>query len=190
MPLAGDAQPKVLELGGRPYDVQFAGVGRMLYVSDWANAQVLVVEPDSLRVISKIKVGIHPNQIIAHPKDSRVFVACASSNGVWVIDSAKGIVTETIYTSLFPASPEGSTPDALATSPDGETLFVANADNNCVAVVEIEDVNKSKIEGFIPTGWYPTALAVTQDGKQLLVGAVGKGLQSKANPMFKPRTGR
>lgn len=185
MPLTGDVQPKEIELGGRPYDVQFAGAGRLLVVSDWANAQVVVVEADSLRVVSKIKVGIHPNQIVAHPKDSRVFVACASSNGVWVIDSTKGVVTETIYTSLFPASPEGSTPDALAISPDGETLFVANADNNCVAVVEIEDVNKSKIEGFIPTGWYPTALAVTPDGKQLLVG-IGKGLQSKANQFFKP----
>ncbi len=175
---------KELDLGGRPYDVQFVNQGRLLYVSDWANAQVQVVDVDSLRVISKIKVGVHPNQIVAHPKDDRVFVACASSNGVWVIDSGRGVVTETIYTSLFPASPEGSTPDALAISPDGETLFVANADNNCVAVVEIEEVNKSQIEGFIPTGWYPTSLAVTPDGKNLLIG-IGKGLQSKPNPFFK-----
>ncbi len=107
---------------------------------------------------------------MTHPEDDRVFVACASSNGVWVIDSGRGVVTETIYTSPFPASPEGSTPDALSISPDGETLFVANADNNCVAMVDIEEPNKSAIEGFIPTGWYPTSLAVTPDGQNLLIG--------------------
>jgi YVTN family beta-propeller protein len=101
-----------------------------------------------------------------------------------VIDTKRGCVTETISTSLFPKAPEGSTPDALALSPDGKTLYVANADNNCVAVIDVEEPRKSAVKGFIPTGWYPTAIAVTPDGKNLLVG-VGKGLQSKPNPFRK-----
>jgi phospholipase C len=36
----------------------------------------------------------------------------------------------------------------------------------------------------VPTGWYPTSLAVTPDGKNLLVG-VGLGLQSQPNPLTK-----
>src|SRR5262249_50072582 len=55
-----------------------------------------------------------------------------------------------------------------------------NADNNCVAVIEVEEPRKSVIKGFIPTGWYPTALAVTPNGKQLLVG-VGKGNVTQPN---------
>src|SRR6185295_15983654 len=124
----------------------------------------------------------HPNQLAVHPKDDRLFVACASSNCVSVIDTKRGIVTETIFTALFPRSPEGSTPDALAVAPDGKTLYVANADNNCVAVVDIAAPNRSQVKGFIPTGWYPTAVAVTPDGKSLLVG-VGKGNQTKPNPI-------
>src|SRR4029078_4222430 len=77
---------------------------------------------------------------------------------------------------------EGSTPDALAVSPDGTTLFVANADNNCVAFIDIAERDRSEVKGFIPTGWYPTALAVTPDGKNLLVG-VGKGNQTRPNPI-------
>ena len=38
------------------------------------------------------------------------------------------------------------------------------------------------MKGFIPTGWYPTSVAVTPDGKNLLVG-VGKGNQTQANPI-------
>jgi YVTN family beta-propeller protein len=176
-----DRKPLSGKAGVRPYDVAFDREGRQLYVTDWANRQVLVLNPADLRVVSKIPVGEHPNQIAVHPTDDRIFVANASSNSVSVIDTARGVVVETIVTSLFPLAPEGSTPDALAISPDGETLYVANADNNCVAVVDIETPSKSQVKGFIPTGWYPTSLAVTPDGKKLLVG-VGKGNQTLPNP--------
>ena len=130
--------------------------------------------------MAKIPVGEHPNQIAVHPKDERVFVANASSNSVSVIDAVRGVVIETIATSLFPLAPEGSTPDALAVAADGETLYVANADNNCVAVVDVRVPAKSQVKGFIPTGWYPTSVAVTPNGKRLLVG-VGKGNQTHPN---------
>jgi YVTN family beta-propeller protein len=176
------AVPLTETIGGRPYDVVVAPRGTLLYVSDWAGKQVLVLDADTLKVQRKIGVGEHPNQLLLHPKDGRLFVANASSNSVSVIDTKQGTVVETIYTSLFPKAPAGSTPCGLAVSPDGETLFVANADNNCVAVIDIGATRKSAVKGFIPTGWYPTSVAVTPDGKNLLVG-VGKGLQSKANPI-------
>ena len=143
---------------------------------------MLAIDPDDLRVEARIGVGEHPNQIAVCPTDDRIFVACASTNSVAVIDTKRGVVTETINTALFPKAPEGSTPDAVAVSPDGRKLFVANADNNCVAVVDISAPSRSQVQGFIPTGWYPTAVAVTPDGKHLLVG-VGKGNQTRANPI-------
>ena len=184
LPLKGKAEKdRVGKLGGRPYDVVVGTGGHLLYVSDWSRKQVLAVDPDELRVVAKIPVGEHPNQIAVHPKDGRLFVACASSNSVHVIDPKRGVVTEVIYTGLFPKAPEGTTPDAVAVSPDGKTLYVANADNNCVAVVDVEKANESIVKGFIPTGWYPTAVAVTPDSKTILVG-VGKGNQTKPNPLY------
>jgi YVTN family beta-propeller protein len=179
----GTAGP-VAKIGGRPYDVAMSRSRTQLFISDWAGRCVLVLDPKELRVVAKIPVGEHPNQLATHPKDDRLFVACASSNCVSVIDTKRGIVTETIYTALFPRAPEGSTPDALAVAPDGKMLYVANADNNCVAVIDIRAQDKSQVVGFIPTGWYPTSVAVTPESKTLLVG-VGKGLQTKANPIYK-----
>jgi YVTN family beta-propeller protein len=180
--LATQKEVKSGTAGTRPYDVALARNGTQLFVSDWAGRVVRVLDPLELRCVTRISVGEHPNQIAAHPKDDRLFVACASSDCVSVIDTRRGIVSETIHTALFPRAPEGSTPDALAIAPDGGTLFVANADNNCIAVVDIAAPNRSQVKGFIPTGWYPTAVAVTPDGKKLLVG-VGKGNQTKANPI-------
>src|SRR6185436_2098985 len=86
---------------------------------------------------------------------------------------------EIISTSLYPQSPEGSTPNGVAISPDGRTLFVANADNNNVMIVDISDAEVSRVEGFIPVGLYPTAVLVSPDNQSLVV-ANGKGL-SRAN---------
>jgi YVTN family beta-propeller protein len=170
-------------VGSRPYDVIQSRAGNRLYVSDWAGRVVLALDPETLRTVARIPVGDHPNQLALHPTDDRLFVACASSNAVAVIDTKRGVVTETVRTSLFPRAPEGSTPDALAVSPDGKALYVANADNNCVAVVDVSTPGESIVKGFIPTGWYPTAVAVAPDGKTLLVG-VGKGNATKPNPLY------
>jgi hypothetical protein len=53
-----------------------------------------------------------------------------------------------------------------------------------VAVIDVSTPNQSQVQGFIPTGWYPTAVAVTPDCRTLLVG-VGKGNQTHANPLYK-----
>src|SRR5579863_464349 len=59
-------------------------------------------------------------------------------------------------------------------------VYVANADNNDVAVIDISEKGDSKTLGFIPTGWYPTALALSPDGAKLFVGTA-KGLGFHAN---------
>ncbi len=185
--VADGKELKAAPAGKKPYDVVLARGGNQLFISDWAGRAVLVLVPGDLRTVARIAVGEHPNQIAVSPKDDRIFVACASSNWISVIDARRGIVTETIHTALFPLAPEGSTPDALAISPDGKTLFVANADNNCVAVIDVAAPNRSQVKGFIPTGWYPTAVAVTPDGNRLLIG-VGKGNETKANAIDAAKT--
>ncbi|MGH8919102.1 MAG: bifunctional YncE family protein/alkaline phosphatase family protein, partial [Actinomycetes bacterium] len=71
--------------------------------------------------------------------------------------------------------PVGSNPDDLALSADGETLYVADAGNNAVAVL---DVASGRITGLVPTGWYPTSVIATAGA--LLV-TNGKGLGAGPN---------
>ena len=79
------------------------------------------------------------------------------------------------------ALPDGSTPNALALSPDGKTLYVANADDDAVAVVDVGgDLRAARTKGFIPSGWYPAALALSPDGGTLWV-ANAKGGWSWSN---------
>ena len=118
----------------------------------------------------------------------RLFVACANTNAVWVVDLAAQRATEQIGVALFPNAPPGTTPNALALSPDGTTLLVANADNNTVAVVDVSEPGASRVRGFIPTGWYPTGVTFNRDGRRIYV-LNGKGLSPARQPA-RPAAGR
>ena len=80
-----------------------------------------------------------------------------------------------------PRPPPGSTPSSLALSPDESVLFVANANTNNLAVVNVKEPGASTPLGFIPTGWYPTSVRVARDGKTLYV-ANGKGATLEGQP--------
>lgn len=183
-------------VGLYPHTCVLGADKRHLYVSNWGSRSVSVVDTKNNRHVRDIGVGIRPNDMVLAP-DGRLFVACAGDNTVHVIQTRKVEKTEAamsaaappsettreiLCTSLYPQSPEGSTPDAVAVSPDGKILFVANADNNNVMLASIagdDEPDYSLVTGFIPTGWYPSALAVSPDGKTLYV-ANGKG-NTRAN---------
>jgi YVTN family beta-propeller protein len=151
-----------------------------VFVSLWAKATVLVLDAKTGADLARWPVGQHPNEMVLG-SDGRLYVAESNFNTVSVIDTATGRITEKLTASLYPNSPPGSMPNSLALSPDGELLFVANANNNNVAVFEVEEVGRAKSLGFIPVGWFPTSVRVTKDGKSLIV-ANGKGITSAANP--------
>ena len=202
---------KSVAVGQHPHSVAIGGDGKHLYVTNWGSRSVSIVDLAKHQRLRDITVGIRPNDMALAP-DGRLFVACSGDNSVHVIQTGKlekageaagptrrlwEGAREVIATSLYPQSPEGSTPCGLAISPDGKTLFVANADNNSVMVADIsgdlmEDAQDrgekiALVNGFIPTGWYPTAVAVTPDNKFLLV-ANGKGLTSRASfPALSPK---
>jgi YVTN family beta-propeller protein len=95
-----------------------------------------------------------------------IYTANANSDTVSVIDSAHDTLAATIDVSLVGGGPKGAIPNGLAVSPDGKTLYVAEAGENSVAVV---DLTTRKVSGFIPTSWYPAAVAVTPDGNRLVI---------------------
>ena len=165
------------ETGNRPYAAELSPDGRTLAVSNWGGESVSLIDPETLKEQARINTGSHPNEM-TWDRAGRLFVANSGSNSVSVIENGK--VTETIKTSLDPKALVGSTPDAVVISHDGKRMYVANADNNDVAVINIAEKGDSKTLGFIPTGWYPTALAISPDDRKLFVGTA-KGLGFHAN---------
>ena len=172
---------KTVSLPAEPYTCLVSADGKTLFVSVWGGAKVLAFDASTLEPSREYVVGEHPNAMVASLQGDRLFVACANTNSVWAVDLATGKASEQISVALYPEAPLSTTPNGLGLSPDGKTLLVANADNNAVAVVDVRAPGKSVVQGFIPTGWYPTAAAFSKDGSQVFVMS-GKGLISRANP--------
>ena len=169
-----------VELPAIPYTCLLSPARDLLFVSLWGGASIALVDPGTLGLKGTISVGEHPCDMVLSHDGKRLFVSNANSNTVSVIDLERARVHETICVALSPNAPPGSTPNAMALSPDGKTLYVANADNNCLAVLNVTESGRTRSLGFIPVGWYPTALEVASNGDILV--ANGKGAGSQANP--------
>lgn len=165
------------ESGASPYQVRRAA-GGTLYVSLQGTAQVAEIDPATMVITRRIPTGRHPNDMLV--SGDRLFVACGNDDTVDVFDLYSGTREERVLVRPWPDAPPGSTPHALAVSPDGQQLYVALSDNNAVAVLDVARRGQTHVLGFIPTAVYPSALATLADGKQLLIGS-GKGFGTGPN---------
>jgi DNA-binding beta-propeller fold protein YncE len=179
--LAARKVTRTVTLPAEPYTALLSHDGGTLFVSLWGGAKVLALDPATLAVQREIAVGEHPNAMALSRDGARLFVACANTNKVWALDLPALTAREQISVALFPNAPPGTTPNALDVAPDGKTLVVANADNNTVAWVDIEKPGASEVEGFLPTGWYPTSVLFDRSGRRLFV-LNGKGFTGQPNP--------
>ena len=178
-----------------PYDV-VVGHDGAVFVSAWGASSVSMFRPaprsaDSegglLAASVTIEVGRHPSALALSPNGERLFVACASTDSIAVIDTRRRRVVKTLLDPPPSGPHEGSTPNALALSDDGARLFVAEADSNALAVFDLSrhtaGTSRAKggdrLTGRIPVGWYPTG--VLYDGGALLV-LNGKGRGTGPNP--------
>jgi len=168
-----------LDLGHEAYGCLLAADGRTLYITLWGGQELLAYDIATGRIAKRLPTESHPNELIQSRNGHYVFVANANDNSVSVVDTKSWRVLETISTALYPTKLTGSTTNGLALSPDEKTLYIANADNNCLAVFDVATPGKSAAKGFIPTGWYPTCVRTL--GKKILV-ANGKGFSSLPNP--------
>ncbi len=168
-----------INVGNKAYTCLLSPDKSDLFVSIWGGAKVLMINTSTQAVTAEIATNKNPNDLLLTRDGKYLFVANGNDNTVALVEVAKRQVIETLTTSLFPDAPVGSTPNGLALSDDENTLYIANADNNCLAVFDVTRKGRSQSGGFIPTGWYPTAVKVI--GSKVFV-ANGKGFSSRANP--------
>jgi YVTN family beta-propeller protein len=202
-------------LGLCPYAVAVlsgkAGTVAKAYVSLWGVGAVAVVRPDKPNgAVKHIAVTRHPTAMVLNQPGTRLYVADSNADAVSVIDTAADVEVERIDVRLAENSLPGTSPEDLALDTGGRRLYVANAHANAVAVVELspeargEKVKKargardhdddkeaatvrSRVVGFIPTGQYPSAVAVV--GDTLIVGN-GKGTGFANSSMTVDNSGR
>ena len=175
-------------LGAVPYTCLASRDGKRVYVSLWSGSAVAVVNTASFAVTSVIATGSHPTDLAEDSTGTRVFVAEANENSVSVLDLGAARASEKLRTARDPKDPPGDTPNSLTLDPTGHRLYVANAGANHVAVFDVSRPGRSRALGFLPVGWYPTAVRMRPGHREFLV-SNGKGAGSKPSSIADPDTG-
>jgi DNA-binding beta-propeller fold protein YncE len=128
-----------------------------------------------------LEPGSHPTAMLLSPDEKSLYVALSNIDMVAVVSTENGLPFNLLHTEARNQSFAGTYPIALAQSSDGKRLFVADASLNAVEVLDVSSVAHGPQVpdnafygplGFIPTDWYPSALAV--QGNDLLI-ATAKG---------------
>lgn len=182
-----DAKTEKIEkqygLDGEAFMSVMSADSKELFISCWGCDQVLVFDLEKQAWKSPIRVGDNPNEMLLSSNGQQLYVCNSNDNTVSVINIQAKKIIETLDVALYPNSPSGSTTNGLALDPIKKILYIANADNNCLAVFDVARPGKSVSKGFIPVGWFPTNIKFIQN--KIWV-ANGKGNSSLANP-YGPR---
>lgn len=148
-----------------------------------SRGSVSVFDSGSGNKVTEIETGLHPSDMITSADKKLIYLANGNSDNIMVINTTDNKVIETIDVRLNPGQKGfiGDTPNALALSADGGTLYVANGLDNAVAVVHLSAGN-SKLKGFIPTEAYPCGLVV-KDHTLLVTNLEGEGARVNSNTL-------
>jgi YVTN family beta-propeller protein len=132
-------------MGGRVFGFGISPNGDHLYVPDFDENALAVVDPLKNRTVQRVLVGVEPFDAIVSPSTGDVFVANHREGTVSVIDPRSFVVTRTIGIA--------GRPIAIAAGADGR-VYVATFENAIMSVAS----STYAITPPIPIGQGPVAI--------------------------------
>ena len=191
-PLPGDTEVAGIPWGKARVDNKAGGSTR--------EGSLTVIDSKTGTKLKELIVGLHPNEIVSDSQGRFVYLTNSNSDNVMVINTLIDEVTETVSVRLQPEINPffGDSPNGLCLSDDEKHLLVANGMDNALAVIRLSKKSAkngrgktSTVTGFIPTGAYPSGVAVMPGRGNIYTAnleAVGARLPSKtsatANPIY------
>ena len=188
----GKIDPKKVGVPGGEYPFWVVIKGNeTAYVSSPRDRQIVVVDiSGEPNVKARIVVPGEPTKMILDREQRYLYAVLATDDMVAVVEATSnnevGEIDTTAPRKMFSNSKSlmGSNPNSLALSPNEKELYVTNGGANSIAVIEnplsakkepfliagMEGANTlGALSGLVPTGWYPSSVSASADGKTLYV---------------------
>jgi DNA-binding beta-propeller fold protein YncE len=162
-----------IAVGKGPLTVVVTPDGHTLYTANIADATVSVVDltQPSPVVVYTIAVGKEPLGMALTPDGTRLYVADRGECAVTEIDTATRTANAIKLGSS--ACGAGAAPERVAASPDGARVYVTVPKTQTVTPIETATNTPDTPISFAGFGAFqPGGIAVTPDGKQVVVGDV------------------
>jgi YVTN family beta-propeller protein len=136
------------------------------------NGTITVIDAETLEP-REIPVGLAPSGMALSPDESMLAIANGHSDTVSILNT-RTMKREDVKIPSYPEGFIGSQPIAVAFSADGKTIYTACGGINAITLLNHETAGW-KVAGSLPTGWFPSAIAVTADGSLRVVNIKGTG---------------
>ncbi len=161
-----------------PFWLQISGDEKKLYVTNWGDNTVSVIDIDNESVVANIEVGKNPEGMVISPDRKFLYVSNSDTDDISIIDTIRDQVVSKINLNND-GIPYGTSPTTMDISKDGKYIFVAEAMLNSVSVI---DTQKNTVLGRVPVGVYPVRVIVSDDNKYIYVlNAKGNGSSPNIN---------
>ena len=175
--------------------------GSRAYVALWNDSSVVELDLRAGKVAGKVALfppsvayrpSSHPISLVLSPDEKMLYVALANRDMVAGVKvGTKGMQLVRLYDTHLPGQTYfGAMPDSVALSDDGTMLYAANSGTDSVAVFHTKPASLVGAPetplGFIPTEWYPTAVAVKENQLYIATGK-GRGTGPNGAPQIQPR---
>ena len=140
---------------GKPWPVKISIAGlalddakNRLYVVTKENNSLYVIDIQSKKVVSQHPLGGEGYTCILSPDQKLLYISCWGCDKIILFDTYQQKITGSI--------PVGDNPNDLCLTRNGQYLFVANANDNNVSVI---DTRQMKVIETLNSALYPDALA-------------------------------
>jgi len=129
-----------------PYGMAIHPSGTVLYVANYSEGTVAIINTSTRKVIGKIDVGPRPTGVAVNSAGTYVYVTDFDENTLTVIDATTNTVIKTVGV--------GSKPFGVSVNGDGTRVYVANSEDNTLSVI---DTDTHEVSATIATGDRPVA---------------------------------
>ncbi|MBD3750005.1 MAG: beta-propeller fold lactonase family protein [Sphingobacteriales bacterium] len=139
---------------------------QLLYTVTKENNSLYIVNLKNKSILKQIDLGAEAYDCLLSPDQKTLFISLWGADEVAVYDIQKGIITSKIKTE--------SHPNELCLTKKGDILFVANANDNSVSVIDtkskkvLENISASLFPNHL-TGSTTNGLALADDEKTLYI---------------------
>jgi YVTN family beta-propeller protein len=168
-----------------PGSVAVAPTGSAIYVANQGANTLDVLDAATGVLRDTAPVGDHPDAVALTGDGHYAFVTNANDDSLSMLDvsSFPPATVAQISTHLIKGEANGSSPVAVSVDNVRGLVYVADAGDDAIAVIGTAvgsspaawQPKNLHVLGFVPTGWYPSAVAVGSGGHVYAVSAKGYG---------------
>jgi DNA-binding beta-propeller fold protein YncE len=158
---------------GKPWPEKIAPAGialdderKLLYAVTTENNSLYIIDIHANEEVQRFPLGAEGYTCLLSPERTILYISCWGCDKVKMFDTVNRQFTASIVV--------GDNPNDMCLSKDGSLLFVANANDNSVSVI---DLKKQRVLEILNAALYPDALpgattnsvALSKDGKILYI---------------------